>query len=220
MKTKKTNRNNRLDILSILKERITDRDIPPGAKLIEEDLSREFNVSRSVVRGVLADLETQGLVEKQPHRGTIVSRIDLNSLFEILEIREVLEGLSARLAAQKTTAKDWKNLATKFGEPADHMIRNRRYEDYLELITELRKRTVAAAQSSELSKLIDSIYVKIRIVQRRIIILPGRIEQGVKEHRKVIEALMAGDPIRAEEMKRSNLRSALEYLKKYEKWVL
>ena len=220
MKTKKKNQNSRMDILSILRERITDHDIPPGAKLIEEDLSREFNVSRSVIRGVLADLEAQGLVEKQPHRGTIVSRIDLNSLFEILEIREVLEGLSARLAAQKTTAKDWKDLATKFGEPAELMVKNRLYEDYLELITEFRKRTVAAAQSCELSKLIDSIYVKIRIVQRRIIILPGRIEQGLKEHRRVIEALIEGDPAKAEKMKRSNLRSALEYLKLYEKWVL
>jgi DNA-binding GntR family transcriptional regulator len=220
MNSKKKNQNNRVDILSILRERITDRDIPPGAKLIEEELSGEFNVSRSVIRGVLADLEAQGLVEKQPHRGTIVSRIDLNSLFEILEIREVLEGLSVRLAAQKTNAEDWKDLATKFDKPAEQMVQNRRYEDYLELITELRKSTVAAARNSELSKLIDSIYVKIRIVQRRIIILPGRIEQGIKEHRKVIDALMEGDPAKAEKMKRSNLRSALEYLKKYEKWVL
>ena len=90
--------------------------------MIEVDLSREFGVSRSVIRGALADLEAQGLVEKQPHKGTVVCRIDLNSVFEILEIREVLEGLSARLAAQKTKAKDWKDLEKKFGEPCEQMV--------------------------------------------------------------------------------------------------
>ena len=110
MTEKKKRRLNRGEILTALSERITDREIPPGAKLIEQDLSSEFGVSRSVIRGVLAELEAQGLVEKQPHKGTVVCRIDLNSVFEILEIREVLEGLSARLAAQKTKAKDWKDL--------------------------------------------------------------------------------------------------------------
>ena len=220
MTEEKEKRLNRGEILAALSERITDREIPPGAKLIEQDLSSEFGVSRSMIRGVLADLEAQGLVEKQPNRGTVVCKIDPESLFEILEIREVLEGLSARLAARKNKAKDWKDLEKKFGEPCEQMVKNRKYEEYLALITELRKRTVEATQNEELSKLIDSIYAKIRIVQRRIIILPGRIEQGIKEHREVIKAIMEGDPARAEKMKRSNLRSAREYLKKYEKWVL
>ena len=220
MTEKNEKRFGREEVLNALRERITDRDIPPGAKLIEEDLSREFGVSRSVIRGALTELEAQGLVEKQPHKGTVVCRIDLNSVFEILEIREVLEGLSARLAAQKTTADDWKDLEQKFGEPCEQMVKNRDYEEYLALITHLRKRTVEAAKNKELSKLIDSIYAKIRIVQRRIIILPGRIEQAINEHRTVIKAIMEGDSAKAEKMKRSNLRSAREYLKKYEKWVL
>jgi len=208
------------EVLTALRRCITDREISPGSKLIEEDLAREFGVSRSVIRGVLSDLEAQGLVEKKPHKGTVVCKIDLNSVFEILEIREVLEGLSARLASQKTAANDWKALEKKFGEPCEQMVKNRDYEEYLALITDFRKRTVEAAQNKELSKLIDSIYAKIRIVQRRIIILPGRIEQAINEHRTVIKAIMEGDPAKAEKMKRSNLRSAREYLKKYEKWVL
>lgn len=208
------------DVLTALRGYITDREISPGSKLIEEDLAHEFGVSRSVIRGVLSDLEAQGLVEKKPHKGTVVCKIDLNSLFEILEIREVLEGLSARLAAQKTTANDWKDLEKKFGEPFEKMVKNRQYEEYLALITDFRKRTVEAAQNKELSKLIDSIYAKIRIVQRRIIILPGRVDQAIQEHRDVLKAIMEGDPVKAEKMKRSNLRSAREYLKEYEKWVL
>jgi DNA-binding GntR family transcriptional regulator len=59
-----------------------------------------------------------------------------------------------------------------------------------------------------------------RIIDREI--PPGAklIEQDIKKHCEVIKAIMEGDPIRAENTKRSNLRSAREYLKKYEKWVL
>ena len=220
MTTEKEKKLTRGEIFAELSERITDREISQGAKLIEQDLSREFGVSRSMIRGVLTELEAQGLVKKLPNKGTVVSKIDSESLFEILEIREVLEGLSARLAARKTTAMDWKDLEKKFGEPGEQMVKNKQYEEYLSLITEFRKRTVKAAQNVELSRLIDSIYAKIRIVQRRIIILPGRIEKGILEHREVLKAIMKGDSAMAEKMKRNNLRSALKYLKKYEKWVL
>jgi len=220
MTIEKEKKLNRGEIFAELSGRITDRVIPQGTKLIEQDLSHEFGVSRSLIRGVLTELEVQELVKKVPNKGTVVCKIDPESLFEILEIREVLEGLSARLAARKTKAKDWADLEKKFDEPAEQMVKNKQYEEYLSLITEFRKRTVKAARNDELSRLINSIYAKIRIVQRRIIILPGRIEEGIIEHREALKAIMKGDPALAEEMKRKNLRSALEYLKKYEKWVL
>lgn len=220
MMIEKKKKKSRREIFTELSNRITDREIPQGAKLIEQDLSSEFGVSRSVIRVVLAELEVQGLVKKLPNKGTVVCKIDPESLFEILEIREVLEGLAARLAARKSKAIDWKDLEKKFGEPGERLVKNGQYEEYLSLITEFRKRTVKAAQNEELSILINSIYAKIRTVQRRIIILPGRIEKGIIEHREVLKAIMKGDPAMAEEMKRNNLRSALEYLKKFEKWVL
>ena len=79
---------------------------------------------------------------------------------------------------------------------------------------------VAAAQSEELSKLIISMYAKIQIVQRRIVILPGRINQAITEHREVLKAIMEGNPEKAEKMKRLNMKNARECLEKYKTWVL
>ena len=79
---------------------------------------------------------------------------------------------------------------------------------------------VAAARSEELSRLIISMYAKIRVVQRRIVILPGRIQQAIEEHRAVLKAIMEGDPDKAERMKRLNMQNARERLEKYKKWVL
>ncbi|MEN8211722.1 MAG: GntR family transcriptional regulator [Thermodesulfobacteriota bacterium] len=215
----KKKKNSRREIFIELSERISDGYISPGVKLIEQELSSEFGVSRPVIREILSQLEAQGLVKKVPNKGTVVCKIDPGSLFEIFEIREVIEGLAARKAAQNTTAKDWKDLEKKFGAPGDKIVQNKQFEEYLSLVTEFRKRIVSSAQSKELSALINSIYAKIRIVQRRVIILPGRIEKGIIEHREVLNAIMKGDPDMAESMKRNNLHSALKDLKRYKKWV-
>jgi DNA-binding GntR family transcriptional regulator len=219
-KPRKAKRNNREKVLADLREKIADGLLPQGGKLIEQDLAHEFGVSRSMIREVLADLERQGLVAKQPKKGTLIRRVDSESLLEIMEIREVLEGLAARLAAQKSRPSDWLDLEKEFGEPFDQIVENSDFEKYLDLITAFRNRMVEAAQNEELAKLVNSLYATIRIIQRRIVILPGRIQQAIGEHREVLKAIMEGDPDRAERVKRLNLQSAREYLTKYKKWVL
>jgi DNA-binding GntR family transcriptional regulator len=206
--------------MTVLQERISDRHIPPGVKLVEQDLSKEFGVSRTAIREVLSDLENQGLVERKPNKGTVVRKVEPESLLEIYEIREVLEGLAARLAAKKSRPKDWEDLKDEFGKPFERIVDNLDFEGYLNLITKFRKRMVKKAKNRELSKYIDSIYAQIRIVQRRVIILPERIQKAIHEHREVLNAIIEGDPDKAEAMKRTNLRTAREHLRKYQKWIL
>ena len=207
-------------IHAMLRERIVEGHYPQGVKLVEQDLAQEFGTSRPLLREILGDLESIGLVEKFPNRGTTVRRIDSRSLLEIMEIREVLEGLAARLAAQYSQPEDWQDLEQQFGEPFERIVKNSEFDKYLDLISTFRDRMVAAARSEELSKLIVSMYAKIRVVQRRIVILPGRIQQAIEEHRAVLKAIMEGNPDKAEKMKRLNMQNARECLEKYKKWVL
>jgi DNA-binding GntR family transcriptional regulator len=74
-----------------------------GQKLVEEDLAKEFNVSRTPVREAIRKLETEGLVQYQPRRGVVVTGFSTEDLDDIYATREVLEGLAARLAAVRAT---------------------------------------------------------------------------------------------------------------------
>jgi DNA-binding GntR family transcriptional regulator len=217
---KKPNHLKRDHILATLRERIVEGYYPQGVKLVEQDLAQEFGTSRPMLREILGDLESLGLVEKFPNRGTTVRRIDSRSLLEIMEIREVLEGLAARLAAQNSQPQDWLDLEEQFDKPFEQIVENSEFDKYLDLISTFRDRMVAAARSEELSKLIISMYAKIQIVQRRIVILPGRIQQAIEEHRAVLRAIMEGNPEKAEKMKRVNMKNARECLEKYKAWVL
>ena len=217
---KKKAQNKRTSVFAVLRDRIVDGHYPQGVKLIEQDLAQEFGVSRPMLREILGDLESYGLVEKLRNKGTMVRRIDSRSLLEIMEIREVLEGLAARLAAQKSKPSDWRDLEKEFGEPFEQMVKNLDFEKYLDFIAYFRERMVTAAQSQELSKLIIPIYAKIRIVQRRIVILPERMQQAIKEHRAVLKAIIEGNPEKAEQNKRINMKNARDCLEKYKTWVL
>jgi DNA-binding GntR family transcriptional regulator len=219
-KKSKPKRARRDDVLSTLRDRIIDGYYPQGIKLVEQDLAQEFGMSRPLLREVLGELESQGLVEKLRNKGTMVRRISPRSLLEIMEIREVLEGLAARLAAQNSKPGDWRDLEKQFGEPFEKIVKNLDFEKYLDLISIFRDRMVATSQSEELSKLINSQHAKIRVIQRRIIILPGRMQHAIKEHRNVLKAILAGDADAAEKMKRINMKNARECLEKYKKWVL
>jgi len=216
----KPKKSKRGKVFATLKERIVDGHYPQGGKLVEQDLAREFDVSRLMIREVLGDLESLGLVEKRPNKGTLVRRVNSENFFEIMEIREVLEGLAARLAAQKSKSDDWSDLEKEFGEPFEEIVRESDFDRYLDLITAFRERMVAAARNEDLSKLINSLYAKVRIVQRRIVILPDRMQEAIEEHRLVLKAIVDGDPERAEQTKRLNMRNARECLQKYKSWVL
>lgn len=73
----------------------------PGERLVERDLCVQLGVSRTVVREVLRHLESEGLVAIQPNKGPIVATLDIGEARQIYEIRGALEGMAARLCAER-----------------------------------------------------------------------------------------------------------------------
>ena len=208
------------DMLKVLRARIGSHEVPPGAKLGENDLAEEFGVPRTRVREVLSALEQLGLVERIPNRGAVVTRMDLAQLFHIYQVREVLEGLCARLATQNVPNKSWQDLLDAFKGPMAEHIRAERLDEYIAGYELFRRRMLDAAANPLLAEMLDSIFEKTQVLIRRIIILPGRAETGRHEHIAVLEAMRRGDADEAERLRRTNMRSALSYVERYQKFLL
>jgi DNA-binding GntR family transcriptional regulator len=202
-----------------LRERIASHAIPPGAKLLEQELSAEFGVSRARIREVFGTLEMRGLVERIPNRGAIVARFDIAQVFAIYDVREVLEGLCARLATQNMPPESWEDLVRAFGKPMDELLAKGDIEAYADAYAGMRRRIIEGAHNPVVSDMLDSIYEKTRVIMRRVMILPGRAEKGLREHRAVLAAMRRGEAIEAERLKRANIRSAIEDLKRYQHFV-
>jgi len=83
-----------------------------------------------------------------------------------------------------------------------------------------RREVIEAAGNAVLAEMLDSIVERTQALIRRIIILPGRAEVGLRMHTAVIEAMCRGDAAEAERLRRDTLRSAKGYVERYQKYLL
>jgi DNA-binding GntR family transcriptional regulator len=93
-------------IAELLREAILGGEILPGERIVESRIAKQLGVSQAPIREALALLERQGLVVKVHNRGAFVSRLHGRELRELFSLRSVLDGFSARLAAERATEKD------------------------------------------------------------------------------------------------------------------
>ncbi len=185
-------------IYETIREAIQIGRYAPGHHLVADDLAQEFGTSRMPVREALQRLENAGLVSITPHRGAVVSELSEQEIVEVYHIRAVLEGLAARLAAPHLSPADYDRLnaliddmaSTGSAEPdLDQLLRGNR--DLHEIIWQ-------AAQAPRLHELLENLYDASRRFRNISILLSGRLEQIVQEHRRIVQALAAGDPAAAE----------------------
>ena len=207
-------------IVGELRGRIARQDIAPGAKLRETDLATEFGVPRTRVRDALAALEQRGLVERIPNRGAVVTRLDLSQVFYIYDLREVLEGLCARLATEKGPPERWRKELELFEGPMKKLVARNELDAYIERYEALRRAIIEAAGNPVLAEMLDTIYEKTQVLIRRILILPGRAEIGRQQHVAMLEAMCKGNADLAEQRRREGLRSAKAHLEKFQKYIL
>src|SRR6202140_5035522 len=88
-------------VVNAIVSEIVDGELPANARLIQDELARAYGVSRQPVQQALLILRDRGLVREAPGRGLIVSSLDVGFVRNLYEIRAMLDGLAARLAAER-----------------------------------------------------------------------------------------------------------------------
>jgi DNA-binding GntR family transcriptional regulator len=208
------------DITRVLRERIATQEIPPGSKLRENELALEFGVPRTRVRETLSVLEQRGLVERIPNRGAVVMRLELSHVAHLYDVREVLEGLCARLATIHGDRARWQAVLAHFKGPMVRYVAAGDIDAYIAGYEAFRRELIDSARNPVLAGMLDSILERTQALIRRIIILPGRAEIGLAQHTAMLEAMCRGDADEAERLRRANMRSAKAYLERYQKYIL
>jgi DNA-binding GntR family transcriptional regulator len=195
-----------------LRDAIVSGRLQPKERLVEADLTEALGVGRSAVRTALARLEQEGLVEHERNRGAWVRLVDEHEAVEILEARAVLEGLAARQAAGKASARDIAALQRILG-------RMRRLLDTGDLLgasdenAALHRRLLEIAGHDTATRLISTLKSQLVRFQYRTILLPGRSERSLGEHAAIVEAVAARDPDAAEAAMRTHLSHVAEALR-------
>ncbi|GIG86110.1 GntR family transcriptional regulator [Plantactinospora endophytica] len=187
-----------------LRQEIYRGELMPNERLIEIELANRLGVTRAVVRTVLVRLGQDGLVVLTPNRGAHVRLVSEEEAVEILQVRAVLEALTARQAALHATARE----IAMIRRALDRMARKLDSDDllgYSEGNAKLHAAIIAAARHETAARLITGLRAQLVRFQYRTILVPDRPAKSFAEHTAIVEAIAARDPDAAEVAMRRHL---------------
>lgn len=164
--------------------------LQPGQHLVETDLARQLRVSRQPVREALHRLEAEGWVDLRPNQGAFVHVPTDQEVDELLDVRELLEAQTARLAARSGTSEVATRLRAicREGEAA---IEAGDMERFITLNNEFHTSLAELAGNAVLAELTDIVGRRVRWYYR--LVAPVRGPESCAEHLQLVEAIEAGD---------------------------
>ncbi len=197
--------NLRKQVYERLKKGIVTHKLYPGMKLDEKQISEMLGVSRTPIREAFARLDQEGLVDIEPRRGVFVSRITVQDLIDVLYMREVLEGLAARLftaAAEKEDVERLKEIMQPFArENLDAKI-----NEYNLANVEFHNYVLDKSKNTRLVSTMHNMYDHLSMAKMlKIIRITGRAKKSLKEHRRIIEVIEKRDAQQAEFLMRKHI---------------
>lgn len=191
---------------------IRDGRFAPGQRLIEADLMQEFGVGRSSLRETLQKSVAEGWLEATHNRGIRVRKQSRPEIAHLYRVREVLEGLAARIAAENISLGGNKAKLQVLSNEMEKLIKKRDSGGYYELNEELHKLIVEIGGNPYLSKLVDQLRIPLFRLQFRTFSQADRTNVSHNDHQVLIKAVLSGDPDSAELAMKQHIKHSAEYL--------
>ncbi|MFY0634267.1 MAG: GntR family transcriptional regulator [Vannielia sp.] len=193
-----------------LEAAIIGGDLAPGERLREQVLAAEFGISRGPLREAIRRLEGRRLLERRANIGVSVVELSPRRLEELLRVREALEGMACRLAAERISPDELAQLAALLDDHAEHrevISGQGYYQQGGDFDFHFR---IARASGNEylISMISGDLYDLLRLYRYKSSTMSGRAAQALEEHREILAALVARDPDRAEEVMRIHIGNA------------
>jgi len=187
----------------------------PGQRLVEADLTAELGVSRGPLREALGRLAAEGVLVLEPYRGATVRRLSRADVEDLFQVREVLEGEGARLAAARVDEGDHRSrMETAVGR-ADDFRRRGDIVSYMGENTIFHELVVDMSGSALLARLVPQLQVHtFRLLLRNLLMEKAAMEQSIAEHHEVATAILAGDARGAERAMRRHVRRSGEQVQR------
>jgi DNA-binding GntR family transcriptional regulator len=199
-------------VFSLLREAIVEGDIPAGSKISEPELARRYGISRGALREAIGRLEACGLVVRRANVGARVVTLASAQLIEIFHVREALEGMAARLAAQAMSdaeIADLRGLLERHGE----QIASDGDQAYFQREGDLdfHYRIVQGSHNGRLVGLLcDDLYHLVRLYRYQFGMASKRGPRAFVEHGHIVDAIQRRDAEMAELMMRAHIRASRE----------
>ena len=193
-----------------LQTAIVKGDLAPGEKIGEVELCSRFNLTRGPLREALGRLESRGLLVRRPHAGVKVVSVSADELIELYRIRELMEGLAARQAAERMTDAEIAALRATL-DTHETMIEQAQGQAYYQAEGDydFHHRIATGSRNIKLTQmLLGDLYYMVRMYRYRLSTSSGRPHMALGEHRNIVDAIANRDGELAEFLMKRHIHAA------------
>ncbi|PZE21213.1 GntR family transcriptional regulator [Paenibacillus xerothermodurans] len=195
-----------------IRERILDGTFKPMQKLIESQLSELISVSRNTVKKALLKLEQENLVQIENNKGATIKSFTLEEVKNYLAIREALEGLIARSAAEHITDGEIGELEQLLLR-MEGFLKQNQFDEYSKLNKEFHGIIYNASRNIHATGMVNMIKTQLMRFHFRTLLIPGRNENSFNEHKMILTSLKSHNAAEAEaaiKLHIANVRKTIE----------
>jgi len=212
---------NELGVQRILRVRLVDTvasqvrnmilagKLAPGTRLRQVDLSSRLGISRTPLREALMKLEQEGLITVLPRGGLRVLELDAAGAVELYELREVLDGLAARLAAQRVDRAGLRALARHLRGMEAAVPRHNAHAWFVHHAA-FHEQIFRSSGNGRALAMISHVRLSIQRFHQLLLKTPNRLQVALQEHREIFRAIEAGRADAAETVARRHIKNARE----------
>lgn len=189
---------------------IVTGEIPSGQKISEAELAKLYGISRGPLREAIRRLEGLRLIERKPHIGARVVNLSVKQLLEIYRVREALEGMASRLAAENMSDTEIASLRALLVQH-EAGIAEREGQAYFQKEGDLdfHYRIVTGSGNSKLQELLGAdLYHLVRMYRYQFSLSSSRPVLALREHHQILDAIEARDPELAEMLMRRHISAS------------
>jgi len=202
-------------VTDTLRQDILAGHLAPGERLVEIELAERYACGRASVRSALVALENEGLIERRANRGATVRRITLAEAIQVTEARAALEVLVARHAARHASPAERAELGRIISAMRVAVGEND-YLTYSDLNATLHQRLREVSRHTVASDLIGNLRNRAAHLRFRLALMPGRPQQSLLEHERIVDAVVAGDEVAAAAAMDRHIVSVLHVLRHWD----
>ncbi len=166
----------------------------PGERLDEISLANRFEVSRTPVREALGQLCAIGLVGREPNKSAVVTNVTQQHLASMFEAMAELEGICARLSAERMTVDERRMLEAEHKASA-RLVHRSAEDEYEAHNTEFHTRLYRGAHSDHITDLAIQTRARLAPFRRAQFRIPGRLAKSYDEHEGIVMAILRADGV-------------------------
>jgi len=184
-------------IFKYIKTQIINGNYKPGESLVESKLAEELGVSRTPIREAVHLLELEGLVEITPNKGAIVVGISSKDVEDIYAIRQLVEGLAARWAAERISEHDKKEME-KILDLMEFYANRGEIDEVAKLDNQFHHFIYEASGSKILNLTLSNLHQYVQLARQESLQIPDRLDKTLSEHRAILQSFFDNEPQEAE----------------------